>query len=65
MVFDVAWGFDQGEDVAHITSNASPGPSSADERGFPSGSDFFHADTIAKIEDAETDIVLFDLDGSR
>ncbi len=54
MVYDVAWGFDEGEDVAHITSNISPGPST--ERTI----DFFHATEISRIENPDTDEILFE-----
>ena len=55
MVNDVAWGFDAGDDVAHITTNVSPGdPSVAREI------DYFLADDIARIEDEETGAILFE-----
>ena len=61
MALDVAWGYDQGEDVAHVTTNVSPGPGPDDEVELPYGLDFFHANEITRIEDVETGAVLFDL----
>ena len=63
MTRDVAWGYDLGEDVAHITTNVSPGPDADEEVEFSYQIDFFYADRIAKIEDAETGGVLFELSG--
>jgi len=54
MVYDIAWGVDDGTDVAHITSNISPGP------GTEHTIDFFHATEIARIEDPDTGAVLFE-----
>lgn len=60
-VFDVAWGYDLGEEVAHITTNCSPGPD-------PDGVDFsvechaFLADQIVRIVDLDTNAFLFDLE---
>lgn len=53
MVYDVAWGFDPGEDVAHVTTNVSPGPRAEH------GVDFFHANEVSRIQDPETGAVLF------
>jgi hypothetical protein len=64
MVLDIGWGFDLGEDIAHITTNVSPGPGSEDESEHSWGVHFFHADQIVKIEDAETGAVLLDLGGT-
>jgi hypothetical protein len=50
---NVAWGFDLGVEVAHITTNGSPF-----QPGLPI--DLFHADEIVRIEDADTGVVLFD-----
>jgi len=57
-VHDVAWGYDLGEDIAHITTNISPGPPG------PCEIDFFHANEIARIEDVEDGSVLFELPSS-
>jgi hypothetical protein len=61
MTYDVAWGYDVGEDVAHVTTNVSPGPPSVDDLEFPVELDFFRANEIVKVEDADTGAVLFDL----
>lgn len=53
-VYDVAWGLDAGEDVAHVTTNVSPGPGAGHEV------DFFHANEIARIEDPGTGAILFE-----
>ena len=55
MVYDVAWGFDLGTDVAHITTNISPGPEGNLEI------DFFHSSEISRIEDPATGGVLFEV----
>ena len=58
MTFNVAWGTDLGDDVAHITTNISlPGP--GEDPPFPYNDDFFRADQIETIHDAETDTLLF------
>jgi hypothetical protein len=54
LVWDIAWGFDLGEDVAHITTNISPGP------GVECAVDFFHADEILRIEDEENGAILLE-----
>jgi hypothetical protein len=61
MTLDVTWGYDLGDDVAHITTNISPGPSPDDDLEFHYGIDFFFANEITKIEDFETGAVLFAL----
>ncbi len=61
MTLDVGWGYDRGDDVAHITTNCSPGPSPDDELPFQHHIDDFRADEITKIEDVETGTILFDL----
>jgi hypothetical protein len=60
-VFDVGWGYDLGQDVAHITTNCSPGPDPEDVE-FPFECDFFLADQISRIVDLETNALLFDLE---
>jgi hypothetical protein len=57
-VFNIAWGYDLGEEVAHITTNISPDPSE------PHAIDFFHASEIVEITDDETGGVLFQADGN-
>lgn len=52
-VWNVAWGYDPGEEVAHVTTNASPPP--VDDYDI----DFFHASEIVRIEDYETSVVLW------
>ena len=61
MAHDVGWGYDLGEEVAHITTNGSPGPDPDEDIEFSYEVDFFHANQITKIEDVETGAVLFDL----
>lgn len=53
-VYDVAWGYDMGDEVAHITSNISPGPAIA------CGVDFFLASEIQRIEDGQDGRRLFE-----
>lgn len=60
MTYDIAWGYDLGAEVAHMTTNVSPGPSAEDEVKFTYGTDFFRADEILTIEDEETGSLLFD-----
>jgi hypothetical protein len=60
-VFDVGWGYDLGEEVAHITTNCSPGPS-PETTQIHVECDFFLADEIARIVDVETNALLFDLE---
>ena len=58
MTFNVAWGTDLGEDVAHITTNiSSPGP--GEDPPFPYEAAFFRADEIETIHDADTDALIF------
>jgi len=60
MTYNVAWGYDLGEEVAHITTNISPGPNPEDHIQVTYEIDFFHANEIAKVEDVETGAVLFE-----
>jgi hypothetical protein len=60
MVHNVAWGYDLGDDVAHMTTNVSP-PDQEYDVAFHYESDFFHADQIVKIEAVDTGALLFDL----
>ena len=61
MTYDVAWGYDLGKDVAHITTNISPGPDPDEDIEFQYELNFFHANEIIRIEDVETTAVLFDV----
>ena len=61
MVRDVGWGYGQGEDIAHITTNCSPGPDPEEDVEFFYDIDAFFANQITKIEDLETSAVLFNL----
>jgi hypothetical protein len=54
LVHNIAWGYDLGTDIAHITTNISPSPSTTCDV------DFFHADEISTIADAESGRMLFD-----
>jgi hypothetical protein len=54
LVYDVAWGYDMGEEVAHITTNISPGP------GTPCEVDFFHATEIVQIRDGIDGQIVFE-----
>ncbi|MGC7151362.1 hypothetical protein [Paenarthrobacter ureafaciens] len=51
-VFNIAWGYDLGDDCAHITTNASP---------FVAGQpiDFFFTDKVTQVRDASTGSVLY------
>lgn len=51
-VFNIAWGYDLGDEYAHITTNASP---------FVPGQpiDFFFTDKVTQIRDASTGRVLY------
>ncbi len=53
-------GYDAGEDVAHMTTNASPGPGLTDEFEPPPEVHFFRADEIVKIEDEHSGTLLFE-----
>ena len=46
-VYNIAWGYDLGDDYAHITTNISPRQESAPE-------DFFYTNDIVEIVDEET-----------
>jgi hypothetical protein len=53
VVCDVAWGYDLGDDVAHLTTNlAHP---SSDEATV----DFFRSDEVVSIDDVESGLRLF------
>jgi hypothetical protein len=50
-VLDIAWGYDDGEEWAHITTNISPGPA---EKG---AIDFISTNRIVRILDEEGTIL--------
>jgi hypothetical protein len=51
-VHDIAWGYDMGDDWAHVTSNVSPGVEGASV-------DFFFTSDVVLVLDAATDHVVF------
>jgi len=51
-VFNIAWGYDMGDDHAHVTSNISP-----DVDGFPI--DVFSTESVIEILDGETGARLY------
>ena len=53
-VYNIAWGYDLGDPVAHITTNISPVPDDCP-------SDFFFADEIVRIVDPDNGAVWFEL----
>lgn len=52
-VWNIAWGYDLGEDFAHITTNISPEIQN-------SSNDFFYTNEIKRIEDRITGKSLFE-----
>jgi hypothetical protein len=56
-VYNVAWGYDLDDPVAHITTNNSPSP--AGEQPW----DFFFADAVVRIVDPENGAVWFEAPG--
>ena len=62
MILDIAWGFDLGDEVAHITTNISPGPDPDEEAPYPFDVELLAADEITRIQDPETGAVLLDLE---
>jgi hypothetical protein len=54
-VYNVAWGYDLNDPVAHITTNISP-PQAADPTW-----DFFFADEVVRIVDPENGAIWFEL----
>lgn len=55
VVKDIAWGYDLGDEYAHITTNVSPGGG-----GLPV--DFFYADAIVGLSDtASGEVITLDL----
>ena len=53
-VNDIAYGYDLGDEFAHITTNISP-PKDGIEI------DFFYVNEVIKIEDPEIDKIIYDL----
>jgi len=53
VVYNIAWGYDIGEEYAHITTNISPDVEGA-------SIDFFHSNQISKIVNEETEQVVFE-----
>jgi len=51
-VFNIAWGYDIGDDFAHITTNISPEISNSDI-------DFFYTNEIQKIEERTNGKILY------
>lgn len=51
-VWDIAWGYDMGDEYAHITTNVSPG---AENRTV----DFFFTNEISEIVDSSSGGILF------
>ena len=52
-VFNIAWGYDIGDDFAHITTNISPKIRNSDI-------DYFYTNEIQKIEDGTNGKILYD-----
>jgi hypothetical protein len=53
-VFNIAWGYDLGDPVAHVTANISPPPEEKHAAGF------FFTDEVVRIVDPETGVAWFD-----
>jgi hypothetical protein len=60
LVRDVAGGYDLGDEVAHITTNISPGPDPDDELASSCAIDFFFADEITQVFDHHSGALLFE-----
>ena len=52
IVYNVAWGYDEGNDWAHVTTNISPSLAGV-------AVDFFYTSAVLRLDDAETGVVLF------
>lgn len=52
LVRNIAWGYDRGDEQAHITTNISPG-AEGDEV------DFFYTSDVSELSDPETGAILF------
>jgi hypothetical protein len=57
-VFNIAWGYDDGDEFAHVTTNISPRVSGEQI-------DFFFTHEVLNIEAAETGQTILDLSASR
>jgi hypothetical protein len=53
LVFNIAWGYDEGDEFAHITTNISP---SIDGEAM----DVFFTREVVRIEDSNNGVVLFE-----
>ncbi|MEM9414362.1 MAG: hypothetical protein AAGA29_02640 [Planctomycetota bacterium] len=60
-VFNIAWGYDLGEEIAHLTTNSSPKQKCQDAQG-AADIGFFQTHEIARIMDPFDGTILFDLD---
>lgn len=54
-VYNVAWGYDMDDPVAHITTNISPPPAAEHT------SDFFFADEVVRVVDPENGAIWFEI----
>jgi hypothetical protein len=52
MIFNIAWGYDIGDEFSHVTTNVSPHIGAAEI-------DFFFTEDVASVVDPETGVVLF------
>jgi hypothetical protein len=52
MIFNIAWGYDIGDEFSHVTTNVSPDVGGAEI-------DFFSTEDVASVVDPETGVVLF------
>ena len=52
VVYNIAWGYDEGDDWAHVTSNISPSLAGV-------AVDFFCTSAVLRLDDVETGAVLF------
>jgi hypothetical protein len=52
MIFNIAWGYDIGNEFSHVTTNVSPDVGGAEI-------DFFFTEDVASVVDPETGVVLF------
>ena len=55
-VFNIAWGYDLGDDYAHVTTNVSPSSEEITDV------DFFKVDEVIKLENEETGRIIWSLD---
>jgi hypothetical protein len=52
IVYNIAWGYDEGDKWAHVTSNISPAVDNASV-------DFFYTSEVLRLNDAETGGIVF------